>query len=202
LTESLRSAALDSLALDLKNLSDDAASASVFLPRYDQRQCSITVSKLEEDLKSKRAEVLPKKKFAFGSRSKAPTPGSALPAVSDAAASAVSAAAVTAAAAAAAAAVCGTPESGTTIDGLRGGCVVRADVAGRDLTITDCQDATIHVPVPVPALFVRGVRGCVILVGPISGAAHVDACDGSTLALACHQVGESLFVSVCLVMCK
>ena len=62
-----------------------------------------------------------------------------------------------------------------------------------DVNISNCSNIQLKLPVPMQALFIRGLKDCIILAGPVAGSVHIQDCSDCVLAIACHQV---LFVMV------
>ena len=63
-----------------------------------------------------------------------------------------------------------------TLKGLRGQVVVltRAQLRGRDCTLSDLHDCSVYLLGPLAALFVHGLERCRVCTGPITSAAFLE----------------------------
>lgn len=202
--EADRARHFDAIEAQLKQLAEDTAQASVFLPRYDQRHSQEVLAKLTDTLKAQRNLLMPKKAFRFASKAKLSSSTSAATATA-APATTTTATATTAAPApgvqqpsAALAKLRDNADQTCMLSGLRGGRYVRRDVKGKDLLIEDCDDIELHVPVTLQALFIRRANRCRLYLGPVEGAAHIDDVDDSIIHVGCHQVPPPLRHVPCL----
>lgn len=203
--EADRARHFDAIEAQLKQLAEDTAQASVFLPRYDQRHSQEVLAKLTDTLKAQRNLLMPKKAFRFASKAKLSSSTSA--ATATAPATTTTAATTTAAPApgvqqpsAALAKLRDNADQTCMLSGLRGGRYVRRDVKGKDLLIEDCDDIELHVPVTLQALFIRRANRCRLYLGPVEGAAHIDDVDDSIIHVGCHQVPIAAASRVCVLV--
>ena len=58
----------DNMSQCALQLEKGTANASYYLPSYDLKQCTATVSDIKQKVEAVRAELLPKKKFAFSKK--------------------------------------------------------------------------------------------------------------------------------------
>ncbi|MEW5317174.1 MAG: hypothetical protein WDW38_008499 [Sanguina aurantia] len=61
-------AGLDAFTADILNMERSAASASYYLPTYDQKKCALLVASLRAEMDEARKVLLPKRKFAFSKK--------------------------------------------------------------------------------------------------------------------------------------
>ncbi|GAX81503.1 hypothetical protein CEUSTIGMA_g8931.t1 [Chlamydomonas eustigma] len=59
---------LDLLTAEVLQMEKKVADGSYFLPTFDQKQCTATLSDLKQRIQTVRAELLPKRKFAFNKK--------------------------------------------------------------------------------------------------------------------------------------
>lgn len=86
---------------------------------------------------------------------------------------------------------------GAALSGLRGRVVAvsRPDAAGREFTLTDLEDCSVHLLAPLAALFLHGLRRCRVFTGPVAGACFVEGEVGPGYcgppAACCRPAGRS-----------
>ncbi|XP_029934490.1 tubulin-specific chaperone C [Myripristis murdjan] len=155
----------------------------VFLTQYELRQAQASLQKLQTSLTDKREEALPKKKFAFKSRSKvkeeAAAPVSDTPSPGD------------------------TPaDSGTTkVDGSVNSeqcgfsnmdsmvlTLPAEEILKRDVLLTHLTNCKVRLFGSPSTLHIKHISGCEVLCGPVSSSVFVDDCRNSTLAFPCQQL--------------
>lgn len=156
--------------------------STVFLTQYELRQAQESVQKLQSSLADKRAEVMPKKKFAFRSRAAGASQQPAVPHSSSVGKpkedpghfvvdSAISAE------------QCGFSNAQNKV------LIKRAkEVHQRDVLLSHLTNCKVRLYGSPSTLHIRNVRGCQILSGPVSSSVFVDECKESTLVLACQQL--------------
>lgn len=170
---------------DLQKFLNDS---TVFLTQYELRQAQESLQKLQGAVAEKRAEVMPKKKFAFRSRaagaSQQAAPGtgtSTTPSSSE-----------------------GKPQADpghTVVDS-----VITAEQCGfsnahnevlikqseeiqqRDVLLSHLTNCKVRLYGSPSTLHIKHVSNCQILSGPVSSSVFVDECKDSTLVLACQQL--------------
>ncbi|KAM4623817.1 tubulin-specific chaperone C [Polymixia lowei] len=160
----------------------------VFLTQYELRQAQASLQKLQTSLAEKREEALPKKKFAFRSRSKATEkvtePVSDTPSPGDTLADA------------------GTADSGSTkVDGTVNSIQcgfsnmdsmvltkTAEEIQKQDVLLTHLTNCKVHLLGSPSTLHIKYISGCEILCGPVSSSVFVDQCSNSTLAFPCQQL--------------
>lgn len=156
-----------------------------FLAQYDLRQAQASLQKLQTSLTEKRDEVLPKKKFAFRSRTKAKEE------VAEAAAPPQSEETVVDAVTPAGVRFdetvytkqCGFSHQEAAVLTKTAEELLKQDVLLSHLT--DCKVRLLGAP---STLHIKHVRGCEILCGPVSSSVFVDHCRDSTLVVPCQQL--------------
>ncbi|KAG2497589.1 hypothetical protein HYH03_004335 [Edaphochlamys debaryana] len=84
-------ASLELVSAEVLSMEQSAAGASYYLPPYDQKQCAAAVAAMRAAIESARATVVPRKRFAFGSKKVAKVSGLDLSAAAAAAAPATTA---------------------------------------------------------------------------------------------------------------
>ncbi|XP_068161733.1 tubulin-specific chaperone C [Antennarius striatus] len=156
-----------------------------FLTQYDLRKAQTALQKLQTSISKTREERLPKKKFAFGVRSKAPTQVSAP--VSTPTTSADAPAAVdsgkTNLNGAAASEQCGF----SNMDNVS---LIKTaeEIQKRDVLLTHLTNCRVRLLGSPSTLHLKHIDGCEVLCGPVSGSVFVDHCRNSTLAFPCQQL--------------
>mmetsp|Transcript_10036 Transcript_10036/g.25574 ORF Transcript_10036/g.25574 Transcript_10036/m.25574 type:complete len:368 (+) Transcript_10036:58-1161(+) len=178
-------AALDGLAGQLQGLEAELATASYFLPAYDQRSTKCTYKEMQAELDAARGALVPKKKFSFGGRV-------ARKKAADVAEVASSAAASVAASRAVVAAPVEPPEvkPGRGLQGLRGATVVvtAEQLGGNDFTLMDLEDCKVFLLGRMSALRCHRMSRCRVFCGPVAGSSFFDAVQDCLLHVPSHQV--------------
>ncbi|XP_047465024.1 tubulin-specific chaperone C [Mugil cephalus] len=155
----------------------------LFLTQYDLRQAQAALQKIQTSLAEAREEALPKKKFAFRSRTKA-------------------AAKVPAQAAAAATPAPDVVDSGSTkaegaafseqcgISNVSNEFLTRTaeEIQKRDVLLTHLTNCKVRLFGSPTTLHLKHIDSCEILCGPVTTSVFVDHCTNSTLALPCQQL--------------
>lgn len=164
--------------------------STVFLTHYELRQAQESLQKLQGSIAEKRAEVMPKKKFAFRSRtagaSQQPAvtppstegkletdPGNS---VVDSAMDSAMDSAVTA------------EQFG--FSNVQNEILIKhsEEIQQRDVLLSHLTNCKVRLYGSPSTLHIKNVRGCQILSGPVSSSVFVDECKDSTLVLACQQL--------------
>ncbi|XP_039991669.1 tubulin-specific chaperone C [Xiphias gladius] len=154
----------------------------VFLTSYELRQAQVALQKLHTSLAETREEALPKKKFAFRSRTKAADKVSAP--VSDTA----------------------PPDAATPADsgevagdGASEQCgfsnmdsefltKTSEEIQKQDLLLTHLSNCKVRLFGSPSTLHLKHIDSCEILCGPVSSSVFVDHCRNSTLSFPCQQL--------------
>ncbi|KAM3859830.1 tubulin-specific chaperone C [Diretmus argenteus] len=163
----------------LKCLNDSMA----FLTQYDLRQAQASLQRLQTSLDEKREEVLPKKKFAFRSRSKATVPSAGDVTTAAAAAVTPGDAAVTKVDEAAHTEQCGFSNMDNAVL-----TKTAEEIHKQDVLLTHLTNCKVRLFGSPSTLHIKHVSGCEILCGPVSSSVFVDHCRDSTLAFPCQQL--------------
>lgn len=157
----------------------------MFLTQYDLRQAQAALQQLQTSLAETREEALPKKKFAFRSRTKAAEKVPAPP-LTDTPSSDT-----------------GTPvDTGSTkVDGaiVSEQCgfsnmdnvsltKTAEEIQKRDVLLTHLTNCKVHLFGSPSTLHLKHIDSCEILCGPVSSSVFVDHCKNSTLAFPCQQL--------------
>ncbi|KAG7262097.1 hypothetical protein CRUP_026306 [Coryphaenoides rupestris] len=155
-----------------------------FLVQYEVRQAQGSLQKLQSSLAEKRDEVLPKKKFAFRSRTTKAKEQEAETEVDDA---------NTAAASGVKAddeAVHAHHHQQCGFSNMDGVLLTKAaeEIQGQDVLLSHLTDCRVRLFGSPSTLHIKDVRRCEILCGPVSSSVFVDRCVDSTLAVACQQL--------------
>ncbi|KAG7325016.1 hypothetical protein KOW79_011332 [Hemibagrus wyckioides] len=154
--------------------------STVFLTQYELRQAQESLQKLQGSIAEKRAEVMPKKKFAFRSR----TAGTSLqPAVTPSSTEGQ----------------LQTDPGNSVVDSVVEQCgfsnvqneiLIKhsEEIQQRDVLLSHLTNCKVRLYGSPSTLHIKNVRGCQILCGPVSSSVFVDECKDSTLVLACQQL--------------
>lgn len=200
--------ALDQLSARLLALESKMATASYYLPTYDQKQCTARIAALRQSIDNAQGTLIPKRKFAFSkkvSRVKgaeaaaaaavgdaaqpAPTPegGGGTAAAQEAPTAAPS----TSGAAAVSEHDMQLVQSGRGVLGARGQVIRRSadELCGGSFVLIDLEDCTVHLDGQLAALRILNVRNTTVVTGPVTGSTFVDhATAGCRLHIASYQV--------------
>lgn len=154
----------------------------VFLTQYQLRQAQAALQKLQSSLAETREEALPKKKFAFRARTKAPDK------VAAAASDTVSPDART-------------PADTVKVDGAAASeqcgfshmsdeCLTKTseEIHKQDVLLTHLTNCKVRLVGSPSTLHLKHIDRCEILCGPVSSSVFVDHCKDSTLAFPCQQL--------------
>ncbi|CAM9976902.1 unnamed protein product [Pylaiella littoralis] len=181
---------LDALVDRVKGLRNRTAEATLFLTVYDLRRSQEEVGKLWASVESTRAELAPRKKFAFRSKSKtnsSKSKGAATPNVRT-----------------------GREREGQEtetggeqgnvgpgLSGLRGQEVdVLAEDADKDkdfnvVDLDQCKVTILHV---LGALRLRRLSSCRVVCGPVRGPVYVEGCKNCVIVAAGRQASHECFL--------
>ena len=195
-------ALFDGLSARCAEMNEDLSEAAAYLPSYQLRSKQQALTALTNDLVVARAKIVPKKKFKFGAKNrKARAKPAPEPAAAAAAAVAVEAPAK----------VLATDDYGaSTGSGATGeidDLVARFDpqyllckqkgvklvkraggVAGHDFGLVGLEDCVVYILDAVGALYVKDLRRCRIVVGPVCGGVHLSDVHDCSLSIAARQV--------------
>lgn len=171
---------LKSLLVEISNMETMVANSSFYLPTYSIQSSQTSIIKLKEEVEAATAELLPKKKFSFRSKTAKPTKDaekskemqSALPVtVSDSKPS------------------CPVP-SFYGIKDQRDCSLVRysQDLEDREYMLTNLNNCKVYLIGKCRALYVNKLRNCQVCTGPVTGSVLIDDVEGSTLMLASQQI--------------
>eukprot|EP00743_Colponemidia_sp_Colp-15_P006579 GILK01007089.1.p1 GENE.GILK01007089.1~~GILK01007089.1.p1 ORF type:complete len:385 (-),score=61.92 GILK01007089.1:53-1150(-) len=189
-------AELEAVSEQVKQLQQSLAAATFFLPSYDVRQSQEAISKLEADIQSVQASLVPKKKFAFSRKQKpaadvapadqasntpdtATAPSVPVPVPADAPAAAVPSASIPSAAS--------QQEGDITIQNLKGE-VVRKSGAIPNVFIQNLEDCVVYLCGNMMAVRIDKLRRCKIFAGPVAGSIHLDDAQDCQFHLASRQI--------------
>uniref|UniRef100_A0A672H9S0 Tubulin-specific chaperone C n=1 Tax=Salarias fasciatus TaxID=181472 RepID=A0A672H9S0_SALFA len=153
----------------------------LFLNPYDLKKAQAALQKLQASLTASREEFLPKKKFAFRTRTKA---ADKVPVqAEDAAPSPAEAGSTEVDRAAAASAQCG-------FSNISNDCVTKTaeEIQKQDVLLTHLTNCKVRLFGSPSTLHLKHIDGCEILCGPVSSSVFIDQCRNSTLAFPCQQL--------------
>lgn len=156
--------------------------STVFLTQYELRQAQESVQKLQGSIAEKRAEVMPKKKFAFRSRAAgASQQPAATPSSTE-----------------------GKPKADpghTVVDSVitaeqcafsnaHNEVLIKhsEEIQQRDVLLSHLTNCKVRLYGSPSTLHIKHVRDCQIFSGPVSSSVFIDECKDSTLVLACQQL--------------
>lgn len=149
----------------------------MFLNQYQIKVAQSALQKLQTSLNEAREEGLPKKKFAFRSRTKAaqkasdsPPPETASPGVTKVDGAAISEQA---------------DLSNKSNEYLT---KTSEDIQNRDVLLTHLTNCTVRLYGSPSTLHLKHISGCEILCGPVATSVFVDHCSNSVLAFPCQQL--------------
>ncbi|XP_017551384.1 tubulin-specific chaperone C [Pygocentrus nattereri] len=176
ITNTLEEATLKSQQLQ-KFLND----STMFLTQYELRQAQATLQKLQASI----AELKPKKKFAFRSRTVTAGSSQQPPAAAASSGSTDKPAGL------------GTAVDGGAVSATQCGfsnvqnvvLIKRSEeIQQRDVLLSHLTNCKVWLYGSPSTLHIKNVRDCQILSGPVSSSVFVDECTGSTLGFACQQL--------------
>lgn len=197
--------ALDELSAELLVLQGRTATASYFLPSYDQKQCTGRIADMRQAIDNAQGVLIPKKKFSF-SKKVSRVKGSDVAADTSASASAAEPGSG-ALCSISSQATANVPEpstagaspterdiqlakSGRGIMGARGQAITIAaeHLAGGEFVLLDLQDCTVHLAGHTTSVRLFNLRNTTVVTGPITGSCFVHHAAGCKLHLAAYQV--------------
>ncbi|TSK14790.1 Tubulin-specific chaperone C [Bagarius yarrelli] len=164
---------------DLQKFLNDS---KVFLTKYELRQAQESLQKLQGSIAEKRAEVMPKKKFAFRSRTAGAsqqlevTPASTEEKPKANTGNSVVDSAVSAK-------QCGFSHAHNEV-------LIKnsEDIQHGDVLLSHLTNCKVRLYGSPNTLHIKNVKGCQILSGPVSSSVFIDECEDCTLVLACQQL--------------
>ncbi|GAA6104666.1 tubulin-specific chaperone C [Tachysurus ichikawai] len=153
--------------------------STVFLTQYELRQAQESLQKLQSSIDEKRAEVMPKKKFAFRTRTAG---ASQQPSVT-------------------ASSTEGKLHTDPVVDSeitaeqccfsnIHNEIIIKhsEEIQQRDVLLSHLTNCKVRLYGSPSTLHIKHVSGCQILCGPVSSSVFIDDCKDSTLVLACQQL--------------
>lgn len=171
---------LKSLSLEIVNMESLVADSSFFLPTYIMQSSQSSITKLKEEIEATTAELLPKKKFSFRSKTAKPTKPveksqEILPAIPATVSDSNS---------------IGPVLSFYGIKDQHDCTLVRysQDLEDREFMLTNLSNCKIYLKGMCRALYVNKLRNCLVCTGPVTGSVLIDDVEGSTLMLASQQI--------------
>ncbi|KAK1793740.1 hypothetical protein P4O66_001474 [Electrophorus voltai] len=173
---------LEDATLKTQQLQKFLNDSVMFLTQYELRQAQASLQKLQGSVVERRAEVMPKKKFAFRSRTARTSQPSASMPVGDKDKTTyfVGNAAVHVRASAE---QCGFSNVDSQV------LIKRSEeIQQRDVLLSHLADCKVILYGSPNTLHIKNVRDCQILCGPVSSSVFVDECTGCTLVFACQQL--------------
>ncbi|CAJ1080045.1 tubulin-specific chaperone C [Xyrichtys novacula] len=178
LTQKLEEATAKLLQLQ-KFLSD----STMFLKPYDLRQAQAALQKLQTSLTETREEGLPKKKFAFRTRTKAKDKSSAPEADTSPDAVTPAESGTSEVDGSAASVQCG-------ISNMDNQCLTKTaeEIQKQDVLLSHLTNCKVHLFGAPSTLHLKHIDSCEILCGPVSSSVFIDQCKNSTLAFPCQQL--------------
>ncbi|KAI5623352.1 tubulin-specific chaperone C [Silurus asotus] len=173
---------LEDATNQLQHLQKFLNDSTVFLTQYELRQAQESLQKLQSSIAEKRAEVMPKKKFAFRSRTAGASQQPAVPPSSsedkpkaDPGISVVDSVIT--------GEQCGFSNAQNEV------LIKYSDeIRQNDVLLSNLVNCKVRLYGSPSTLHIKNVRGCQILSGPVSSSVFVDQCKDSTLVLACQQL--------------
>lgn len=166
----------------IQNIQKFVNDSTVFLTQYELRQAQASLQQLQESIAEKRAEVMPKKKFAFRSRTAGASQQPAVPPSSREGKpevypghSAVDSA---------------IPAEQCSFSNAHSEVLIKQseEIQQRDVLLSHLTNCKVRLYGSPSTLHIKNVKGCQILSGPVSSSVFIDECRDSTLVLACQQL--------------
>ncbi|KAF5205739.1 Tubulin-specific chaperone c [Thalictrum thalictroides] len=167
---------LEKVLLSISNLEKLVAENSYFLPNYEVRSSLKTISDLKEKLELVNSELLPKKKFAFKSKSKTKEQNKVVVNENVGKVNAVD-----------------TTVKVRDSPGFRdkeGVVLIKhfGDSEEGEFTLENLNSCEIRLIGRLRALFVHKLKNCRVFVGPIMGSVLIEQVEDCLLMLASHQI--------------
>lgn len=153
----------------------------LFLTQYELRQAQAALQKLHTSLAETRQEALPKKKFAFGARTKAAEKVSVSP---------VSPVSDTLSSAAAGSTKLDRASEQCGFSNMKDVTVIKTaeEIQKQDVLLTHLTNCKVRLLGSPSTLHLKHIDSCEILCGPVSSSVFIDHCRNSTLAFPCQQL--------------
>jgi len=170
---------LDNIAVQLALVQKYVTDSSIFLPSYDLRKGQTSVDKLQASFQATQERVQPKKKFGFkGAKNRSKAADSVKPVEKLLAATTLK----------------DEPKledkNTFTLKDKEGEVlnVEGAEVAGRDLNISNLRNCRVEVKGGPSTLHMTNVKGCKLLFGPVATSVFIEGCEDSLIAVSCQQL--------------
>lgn len=162
--------------------------STMFLTPHVLEKAQTALQKIQARLGEIREELLPKKRFAFRSRTKAADTVSAVAAAEDAA-DTPSPAAASADGSVNQVNGAATPEQ-CGFSNMYGVSLTKTgeDICRRDVLLSHLTNCRVRLHGSPSTLHLKHIDSCEILCGPVSSSVFVDQCKNSTLAFPCQQL--------------
>lgn len=150
----------------------------MFLKQYDLRQAQAALQKLQTSITETREEAMPKKKFAFRSRTKAAdkvsTPDTPSPDAEPGVTTVDGAAA----------------SEQTCFSNMENDRLTKTaeEIQKRDVLLTHLTNCKVRLFGSPSTLHLKHIDSCEILCGPVSSSVFIDQCKNTTLAFPCQQL--------------
>ncbi|XP_037073515.1 tubulin-specific chaperone C-like, partial [Pollicipes pollicipes] len=168
--------ALDAASRRLQAVHRFIADAAAFLPAYELRRAQQRANELQEHVRQRQDELVPRQRFGFRGKRAAraqpaevttqpkatPAPAAPPPPPAD---------------------ECGFRDRSDAPLQLRG-----AAVTGRDVTLTCLTRCRVRVTGAPATVHLSHLRDCRLLLGPVATSVFLEDCRGCTLAVACQQL--------------
>ncbi|EDQ92361.1 uncharacterized protein MONBRDRAFT_30772 [Monosiga brevicollis MX1] len=178
-------ARFDELTVQFAALRKSLNDAAHFLPAYDLRRCQLSINEFDESLQQRRAELIPKKRFAFkGKKSRA------VPSTEADVSSSASAEPLSSAKADAAAPVAASPNSRIFADQTDQTIELGSELNGKDVSLHNLKNCTVIIKAALGSGHVSRLDNCKILSGPVSRSWLIDGCVNTTFVAACQQARQ------------
>ena len=173
LEKSMISPHFDEVQIAFRNLQKFTADNNLFLSAYELQKAQDTINKLQADITQTREELLPKKKFSFGSKKKAAAGDkSAKPVIK--AEKKMKEIMIT----------------DCSFADMSGQMLKKdaAEVNGKDVALARLTDSTIKLTGTPGTLVMDNLTNCRVFCGPVPGSIFIDGCKDCTFVLACQQL--------------
>ncbi|GBG26860.1 Tubulin-specific chaperone C [Hondaea fermentalgiana] len=194
---------LDGLVKTVGDMQKELAGATLYLPPYDIRQASDKIASATAKIENARVELAPRRKFAFGNKSKPRSSSSQNATTSQSqqqpqqqkqsqADVAPPTAPEPVRAAEALLAKFSEESTELVVENKKGETINIAEIhevsSDQDVRLRSLEDCTVHLLKPTSAVRFLHLKRCRIFVGPVAGSCFFEACEDCVFMIASRQI--------------
>ncbi|CAK8683857.1 tubulin-specific chaperone C-like [Clavelina lepadiformis] len=166
----------DSITASFQRLQKFFNDSVMFLSSYESRKAQSQLTSLQAKINDKRAEMLPKKKFAFKSKTKSSTDtvtATSKPSVMEKYSNKAA-----------------QFKQDCEVSGQNNESITLKsdDINLKDVSLSHLTGCKIFLFGAPGTVHISDVKGCTIVIGPVSGSVFVDRCHDTTIAAGCQQL--------------